>query len=58
MNTKVEKHINGFSVSANPVYKGGALPAYWACVIDEQVLPKTFKSAADVFRFAKNVKHN
>lgn len=52
MNAKVEKKINGQSVTANPVYRGGTLPAYWVCAIDEFILPKTFTSAAEVFRFA------
>jgi hypothetical protein len=58
MNSKVEKKINGLSVSATPVFKGGLLPAYWQCIINEHVIEQTFKSAADVFRFAKNVKHH
>lgn len=52
MNSKVEKTINGRSVCARPVYKGGTLPAYWACEIDERVQLKTFRSVKDVFRFA------
>lgn len=55
MNAKVEKTINGVSVSANPIFKQGVLPAYWACVINERVLPKTFNSAAEVFQFAKTL---
>ena len=58
MNSKVEKKINGLSVSATPVFKGGLLPAYWACIIDERVIQQTFKSAGDVFRFAQTVKHH
>ncbi|TCK17183.1 hypothetical protein DFR30_0404 [Thiogranum longum] len=58
MNAKVEKKINGVTVSANPVFKGGNLPAYWACSIDERIITKTFSSASDVFRFAKNVPHH
>ncbi|HFD80975.1 MAG TPA: hypothetical protein ENK05_11385 [Gammaproteobacteria bacterium] len=58
MNAKVEKKINGLSVSANPVYKGGSLPAYWACAINDRVIPKTFNSAVDVFRFARNLKRH
>lgn len=57
MNAKVEKTINGLSVSAAPVFKGGLLPAYWAGIINEHVLRRTFKSAAEVFRFAKRIKH-
>jgi len=53
MNAKVEKTINGRSVTAQPVFKGGYQPAYWACVIEERVQPKTFASARDVFRFAE-----
>ncbi len=56
MNSKVERKINGLSVSATPVFKGGLLPAYWECVINEHVVAKTFKSAAEVFRFAQNIK--
>lgn len=53
MNTKVERIINGVSVSAKPVYKGGALPAYWSCSVDERVLPKVFSSASEAFRFVQ-----
>jgi len=56
MNTKVERNINGLAVSANPIFKGGAMPAYWNGVINERVLPKIFSSAAEVFRFARNMK--
>jgi hypothetical protein len=53
MNAKVEKKINGLSVSASPIYKGGVLPAYWACSINDRMIPKTFSSATEVFRFAE-----
>lgn len=56
MNAKVEKKINGKSVSANPIFKGGVLPAYWACTIDDRMVPKTFTSASEVFRFAESLK--
>ena len=56
MNAKVEKKINGLSVSASPIFKGGVLPAYWTCSINDYMLPKIFKSAHDVFRFVKNFK--
>ena len=52
MNAKVEKKINGHSVKANPIYKGGVLPAYWECSINDHMLAKTFSSATEVFRFA------
>jgi hypothetical protein len=55
MNAKVEKKINGVSVIANPIYKGGMLPAYWACSIDHHMIQKTFSSATEVFRFAENM---
>jgi hypothetical protein len=58
MNAKVEKKINGLSVSAAPVFKGGPLPAYWAGIINEHVVGRTFRSAAEVFRFAKRVKRH
>jgi hypothetical protein len=58
MNPKVEKKINGLSVSATPVFKGGLLPAYWECVINENIIQQTFKSAAEVFRFAKTLKQH
>lgn len=58
MSAKVTRNINGQSVSASPVYKGGTLPAYWDCVINERILPKTFSSPVDVFRFAQNIKRN
>jgi hypothetical protein len=55
MNAKVEKKINGHSVTANPIYKGGLLPAYWEGAINDHMLTKTFNSAGEVFRFAANV---
>lgn len=58
MNAKVEKKINGVSVIANPIYKGGMLPAYWACSINDHIIPKTFSSANEVFRFAENMKRH
>ena len=56
MNASVQKLINGMSVSARPVFKDGLLPAYWACCINEHTIAKTFISAAEVFRFARNEK--
>ena len=58
MNAKVERKINGLVVRANPVYKGGALPAYWACAINERTIEKTFSSATAVFRFARSIKRH
>jgi len=55
MNAKVEKKINGHSVTANPIYKGGGLPAYWEGSINDRMLSKTFSSAGEVFRFVANV---
>jgi hypothetical protein len=56
MNAKVEKKINGLSVSASPIFKGGVLPAYWTCSINDHIIPKTFNTAKEVFRFVKNFK--
>jgi hypothetical protein len=56
MNAKVQKTINGVSVIANPIFKGGMLPAYWACSINDRMIPKTFRSATEVFRFARDMK--
>jgi hypothetical protein len=56
MNAKVEKKINGLSVSARPIFKGGVLPAYWTCSINDHMIPKIFISAKEVFRFVKNFK--
>jgi hypothetical protein len=56
LNAKVEKKINGLAVSANPIFKGGVLPAYWACAINDRMIPKTFSSASEVFRFAEGLK--
>ena len=56
MNAKVQKKINGVSVIANPIFKGGVLPAYWACSINDRMIPKTFSSANEVFRFARGMK--
>ena len=58
MTAKVEKTINGCNVTARPVYKGAAMPAYWICHIDQHVHAKTFSSAQDVFRFAENLDNN
>lgn|GEM_PF-1252272 len=55
MNAKVEKKINGHSVTANPIYKGGVLPAYWEGSINDRMLIKTFSSATEVFRFAESM---
>lgn len=55
MNAKIEKKINGLNVTANPVFKGGVLPAYWACAIDELMIDRTFESARDVFRFVSKL---
>ena len=55
MNAKVEKKINGHSVTASPIFKGGVLPAYWECSINDHMLAKTFSSATEVFRFAANM---
>jgi len=56
MNAKVEKQINGLAVSAKPVYKGGVLPAYWSCAINERIIGKTFSSASEAFSFVRNIK--
>lgn len=53
MNLPVNKRINGTQVTAKPVFKGGALPAYWVATIDNHMLLRTFPSASAVFRFAQ-----
>ena len=58
MNAKIEKNINGRAISANPVYKDGARPAYWSCAIDDRIIAKIFSSASEVFRFAENIKQH
>ena len=58
MTAKIEKTINGLHVAANPVFKGGILPSYWACSINDRIIPKTFGTAAEAFRFAKKLKHH
>ena len=55
MNARIEKTINGVSVSANPIFKDGVLPAYWSCAVNDRILPKTFSSAAEVFQFAEKL---
>lgn len=52
MNVTIKKTINGQRVSARPVFKGGAQPAYWTATVNEQSLLRPFKSATEVFRFA------
>jgi len=56
MNAKIEKHINGRFISANPVFKGGVLPAYWSCAINDRIIDKIFSSASEIFRFAEDIK--
>lgn len=53
MNMPVNKSINGIQVTARPVFKGGALPAYWIGSLNNQLLPQTFPTASAVFRFAQ-----
>ncbi len=55
MTAKVEKKINGLTVQASPIFKGGVQPAYWTCVINEEMVAKTFHSASEVFRFARTI---
>jgi len=56
MKATVANKISGLSVSASPIFKGGVLPAYWTCSINDHMIPKIFKSAHEVFRFVKNFK--
>ena len=58
MTAKVQKKIKGLSVIANPIYKGGVVPAYWSGSINDRMIRKTFASATDVFRFAENMKRH
>ncbi len=58
MATKIEKTINGRAISANPVFKDGARPAYWSCAINDRIIAKIFSSASEVFRFAENIKQH
>ncbi len=52
MNTTISKTINGRRVSARPVFKGGALPAYWTATVDGRSLPKLFDTPREAFRCA------
>lgn len=52
MNTTIKKTINGQRVAARPIFKGGALPAYWTAIVNERSLPRMFTSASEIFRFA------
>ncbi len=54
MNSPITKNIHGRQVCAQPVYKGGSLPAYWTAAINHRILPKTFASAPEVFRFVRD----
>ena len=47
----VIKKINGNTVVAKPVFKGGHMPAYWMATINERTLSRTFESANEAFRF-------
>ena len=53
MNGRVRKEINGRTVVARPVYKGGVLPAYWVGTVNERTLPLTCESAPAVFGFVR-----
>lgn len=52
MNATVTKTINGHHISARPVFKGGAEPAYWTAIVNERSLPRQFPTATAIFRFA------
>lgn len=52
MNSTVSKTINGRRVSARPVFKGGALPAYWIATVDGRSLPKLFDTPREAIRCA------
>lgn len=47
----VKKNINGQTVVARPVFKGGCAPAYWMATINERTLTRTFASASEAFRY-------
>ncbi len=51
MNSPVSKTINGHTVHAKPVFKGGQMPAYWCGIVNERTLAKTFTSPTAVFQF-------
>jgi hypothetical protein len=50
VNTRVEKLVKGQRVVARPVFKGGAMPAYWVGAVNGHSLAQTFGSAGAVFR--------
>lgn len=52
MNATVSKTINGQRISARPVFKGDAEPAYWTAIVNERSLPRQFPTATAIFRFA------
>lgn len=47
----VIKKIQGSTVVAKPVFKGGHVPVYWMATINERTLSRTFESANEAFRF-------
>jgi len=51
---KVSKNINGYTVEARPVFKGGAMPAYWAATVNDRSISRTFASARDAFHFVES----
>jgi len=51
---KVSKNISGYTVEARPVFKGGAMPAYWAATVNDRSISRTFASARDAFRFVES----
>lgn len=52
MNITVEKDMNGTRVQARPVYKGGTAPAYWAAIVNNRMLSRTFETADALFKYA------
>ena len=47
----VIKKIQGSTVVARPVFKGGHVPEYWMATINERTLSRTFETANEAFRF-------
>ncbi len=47
----VTKDINGKTVVAKPVFRGGYQPVYWMAIVNERTVGRTFASPRDAFAF-------
>ncbi|HFD79022.1 MAG TPA: hypothetical protein ENK05_01355 [Gammaproteobacteria bacterium] len=50
----VVRTIDGHKVVVSAVFKGSPRPAYWQVSINDRILPQTFASTIDAFRYVSN----